>query len=98
MGYRYWFSRALKNSQAASWPEEAVYRTKFHLAQAMHAIGKDETEAEVYRAEATAGLRKMMGTEPPVGLKSTPSESLLFDHAMPVDTRFTGVGLLDYVE
>lgn len=95
----YWFSRALSLSKSAAWSEEAVSRTKYHLARVQEAMGKQEEADAIYK-DALSSLHQLTenSDEAWTGLKPGADEGIIFDHIMTIcGARFTGEGLLNYV-
>lgn len=87
---------ALVRARKSHWPELAVARTKFHLAQILGNLGKDQTEATKLKDQARAVLNRTLCEDPLDGVTEE-DELALFDHLQPVfDDRFMGRSLFKY--
>lgn len=87
----------VENSRRQSYPEAAIARTQFHLAQILKKNDKDSEEAKLMEDEARDVLAKLLPLDPLAGVPPE-HELALFDHLQPVfDGRFTGTLLLQYI-
>lgn len=79
------------------WPEAAVARTEFHLAQILRQSSRDSTEAEALTTQARSVLSRLLPFDPLNGIPDE-DEIALFDHLQPVfGGRFVGLSLLKYI-
>jgi tetratricopeptide (TPR) repeat protein len=90
-------TRAQERPKKGFWPEAAVARTEFHLAQVLKKSGKDGREAEELVQKAGSVLSGLLPWDPLEGVLDG-DELVLYDHLQPVFSgRFTGTCYLKYV-
>jgi hypothetical protein len=90
-------TRAQERPKKGFWPEAAVARTEFHLAQVLKKSGKDGGEAEGLVQNARSVLSRLLPWDPIEGVQDR-DELVLYDHLQPVfGGRFTGTCYLKYV-
>ena len=88
--------KAQERADKGFWPDAAVARTEFHLAQVIKQRGNDSAEAEGLVAKARSVLSRLLPYDPLDGV-SEEDELALFDHLQPIfGGRFTGLSLLKY--
>jgi hypothetical protein len=90
-------TKAKERAEKGFWPDAAVARTEFHLAQIIRQRGKDSAEADGLITKARSVLSRLLPYDPLEGV-SVEDELALFDHLQPVfGGRFTGTSLLKYI-
>lgn len=91
-------TQAKERADKGFWPDAAVARTEFHLAQIIRQKEKDPIEADGLITKARSVLSRLLPYDPLDGVAAE-DELALFDHLQPVfGGRFTGgLSLLKYI-
>jgi hypothetical protein len=92
--YRRNFRDCLIHHKPAGWCEEAVARTRYHLATVVRKRGKSEAEAAKLYLDSKAVLARLLPLDKPAWIYEETDEEVLFDHLRSYGPRFTGTKLL----